>query len=331
MKKIHEFNGFKYIFEQHLNGLNFDIIDASYSNKPTQLYKYHALTNYSVESFCNNYLYASHPWEFNDPYDCYQGLVSFKNTPIDLILDLADVVFEKKEIIDWYYKNCKNGALVNQSILHRILVLLLYKDFGIYSMTNIDNSLPMWSYYSNHRGFVLKFDLSKLPTNFFGPFKMNYTNNFSPVEYEIFRRGSIIYQTNIKAKNWSIENEWRLLFYTAPPIPSMKIPFHSIPGAHDRKFKYDPSAIEEAILGYNFFEIDEIEHPNSNSKPYYKLKSNGQRGVNYLNKKSVLDTILHFKYPTSMIYLAANSPVLRVRRIELVKEDCDYYCIKRLD
>ena len=78
----------------------------------------------------------------------------------------------------------------------------------------------------------------------------------------------------------------------------MTVPRHNIPKAHKRKFYYNSKAVSEIILGYNFFELNELDFNNSNQKcQIVKLKENKK------NKRKFLKFILTNSISTSMITL----------------------------
>lgn len=180
--------------------------------------------------------------------------------------------------------------------------------------------MEMWSYYTNHKGFVLKFNLDSLPQNFMGPFPVNYSDDFEKLDYSKFKNASLIYQTNVKAKCWEKENEWRFLFYNDDP---MKIPSYDSPNSHNRKFYYDPSSISEVILGYRFFDLHEYDFAASTVKEQIvKLKTNVKK------KRKFLKFILNQGYKLSMInYKIESSSDIEGKPIKIEKLSTNRYKI----
>lgn len=309
----------------------FEVISVKHPEVPTELFHYYTIDSKNVDALINHYIYANHPREFNDPFDCNRNLISFDSTSLEDLLNLNNDFSEiYKSTIDvdeitrlYSSKDPKEKSDLYDQLTWR-LSDVLYENVGIFCMSGRNNSMGMWSYYSNHRGFVIKYSLNKLPVNHWGPFPINYTNNYKTIDYSIFKNSSFIYQSNIKAKCWEHENEWRLIFH-GPDI--MKLPNVDPPKAHNRKFFYNPIAIEEIILGYNFFESNE----------YDRLKSDTQNRYVRLRKKvtlksKILKYIIGNGYKVSMIHLVEGSSFdLRPLPIEINMLSSDKYLIKYVD
>ncbi len=323
----HNYNNHNYLVDLNKTSIK-EVLSINTSTKPSvpvYLYKYigvHSVYNkYNIDAFINHYLFASHPWNFNDPYDCSQELISFKNTKLNLILELNNDIIDRKEIETLYNSDDPLVKKELYEIMSKLLYYVLYMKIGIYSLTSKCNSMEMWSYYTNHRGIAIKLKLDLLPQNFAGPFPINYTSIFEELEYDKLKTSSMLYQSNIKADCWDHEDEWRLLFY-GPDV--MKIPYHNLPKAHNRIFYYSPKAIEEVILGFNFFEISEIDYDRSNqTNTYVKLKANKK------TKRKILKTILDNQYKTLMVCLKnRTSSELIIKDIKIIKESSNRYHIK---
>lgn len=298
---MHKFNGWNYRINLDRKGQPdlYEINSDKYPVAPSELFHYYMVDFKNVDAFINHYVYANHPRDFNDPFDCNRDLISLDNTSLEDILALNNGVCDADKIKKLYSSNDpKDKADLNNGVLW-LLYNVLYMKVGIYCMTSRDNSMEMWSYYSNHRGFVIKYDIDKLPKNHWGPFPINYTNDFKKIDYSIFKNSSFIYQSNIKAQCWDHENEWRLIFY-GPNV--MKVPNQNTPNAHNRKFYYDPKAIKEIIIGFNFFESNELDMLKSDSLNHYvRLKKNVKL------KRKFLKHLLKNKYKVSMINLKKES------------------------
>lgn len=152
----------------------------------------------------------------------------------------------------------------------------IYRKWGIFSMTGNPNNILMWSYYCNHTGFCIEFDILRFPFKFYGPFPINYQAKFEALSIKkIGLHIGVLAQSNLKDKIWQHEKEWRLMI-AAPDGQEMHSPNFDILkrlGGHDRKFKYPLEAIKSIALGNRFFEPDEM-HAIGNNTLDINLKTN---------------------------------------------------------
>ena len=159
---------------------NFIVINPTKTLKPDFLYKYYGVSNClyknSVNAFLNHYLFASHPLNLNDKFDCCADLIDYSSLSVeDFQLELPEKLskFPKDKIPENYnsdkrhLENCL-GAVHQQKQFMKI---------DIISLTKIPNDILIWSYYSQNSGFVLKLRTSLLPQEWSGPFPINYTEN----------------------------------------------------------------------------------------------------------------------------------------------------------
>jgi hypothetical protein len=58
---------------ERIDPMKFQIIPPFTVNKPTELYKFYRVNSYSIDAVTKGYFYASHPFELNDPFDCFEG------------------------------------------------------------------------------------------------------------------------------------------------------------------------------------------------------------------------------------------------------------------
>ncbi len=297
------------------------IANSKFPLIPTELCHYYNISPNSVNSLVCNYLYASHPFEFNDPFDCNKDLISFDNVAIDDILVLNNELFPKDYLIGLFESNKLEDRNKLNSHLTWLLFNVIYMKLGIFCMTDNYESMEMWTYYANHRGFVIKFDLAQFTFDSWGPFPINYTNDFEKIDYSILKTGSFIYQSNIKAQCWDHESEWRLLIY-GPDV--MKVPFRDLPQAHNRKFYYNPTAIKEIILGYSFFELNEYIQESSDEEKQVVILRHKRK-----LKRQILRYIFKNEIRTSMISIKRDSvSILGARQIQIIPISTNKYEIK---
>ena len=100
MSIVHEFNEWKYIVNPNYK-LETDLLrieSKKLPDIPKELFKYKALDKNGIDSLTNNFIYASHPWELNDPFDCNRDLINFENASLQQILELNGDLYDSKEI-----------------------------------------------------------------------------------------------------------------------------------------------------------------------------------------------------------------------------------------
>ena len=133
---------------------------------PKYLFKYGALKNKTDlkrlgEVILDNKVYLSSPSSFNDPFDCRPKFNTGSNLQeklktakhIDKLLKKFGMGFKqrKKEV-----KKYINGEFTDQNFMDGFYNQV--KQAGVYSLTEDEDNLLMWSHYANyHKGYCLKF------------------------------------------------------------------------------------------------------------------------------------------------------------------------------
>ena len=129
--------------------------------------------------------------------------------------------------------------------------------FGVISLTRNEKDLLMWAYYSQNKGFAIKLNINKLNNNWFGPFPINYVSKLSKIEFNEYSPAmNLFYQTNVKEIIWKKEDEWRYLTYN--PYGNY-LPYFNKKNYKTRFEYYNQNAVEQIILGYDFFEPNTIK------------------------------------------------------------------------
>ncbi len=149
----------------------------------------------------NSNLQFTNATQLNDPFDCHPGLIDFSNVPDD---NLSRV---------WG----KDRIALLRSNPHD----LLHDRAWICSLSKVNNSLLMWSYYCNHQGVCIGLDMVKtrkyLSRLLCG---VHYGAQEIEVQYkEIIEKPDCFhptsdlfcYQLGTKAKDWEHEQEVRLV------------------------------------------------------------------------------------------------------------------------
>ncbi len=202
----------------------------------------------------HNEIHFTSARQFNDPFD----------TTIPLRYDVGS----KDQVIEWCKKHIKlDNPDLNEREAERKAVSLTHDPyfikqlqvranqefenrkndyFGIFSVSENNNNILMWSHYSNkHRGFCVGFDVKKLMLFFGNLFKSEESLNVIPCnviysqDYPILNPYTmdpsvlIMRSLTYKSMDWSYEKEFRLLL---------------IDGT-DRSFILPEGIIKKVILG----------------------------------------------------------------------------------
>lgn len=222
---------------------------------PKTLFKYYALTKYSLDAIRNLYLYASHPYLLNDVLDCNKELITIEDE--SSLKTLFGNEYEK--VCDIYGENTSDLY----EFANYAYMTILYKKMGVLSFCNNNNNAVLWSMYTNNLGFCVEFDYNLFGFKYYGPFPIHYTNDMEKISLcEYGGAISMLIQTNVKTDDWKHENEWRLIvsnpvgqdFKTFGPMSEQ---FNN-EFDHDRKMRYPISAIKGIYFGVNFFRDSSI-------------------------------------------------------------------------
>jgi len=233
----------------------FDVIPDKKIEKPQVLYKLYAFSDNSFDALINQYVYATHPFQLNDIFDCNEELIEFDDENVVRQFFSPMVPTDK---LEKYIKSKGSNIKVSAQRLFKEIV---YKKWGIFSLTNNPNNVLMWAYYGNHKGFCVEFDITKFTFEYYGPFPVNYQTTLEAISLkEVGTHIGVLAQSNLKDAAWKHEDEWRLMI-AAPKGEDMLSKGYrrlEVLGGHNRKFQYDISAIKSIALGNRFFEPGEI-------------------------------------------------------------------------
>lgn len=225
---------------------------------PKYLYKYRCWDDkhpYDKKVLTDDEIYFASAESFNDPFDC--------TIPprYDLLTDeqILDIYNRRIKEDHPEYNRKKRRELARSCLRKGIykdpkhlkwwfgrLQELKYRDFGIFSVSEVKDNILMWSHYSNsHNGFCVGFDLEKLEKFFEGLFdskgqiidkcKVEYIKdypNLNPMEMndEEYVKKQLV----IKSNDWCYEKEYR--FILLKPI--------------ERRIHLEDGIISQVILGY---------------------------------------------------------------------------------
>jgi len=275
---------------------------------PEFLFKYYSLSPYNLDALIKSYLYASHPHELNDDFDCFEHLIDLEN---------AD-----DEIIKSYFKNFNTIEEIEEKFdyfkdqFKIVFPMSLYSSFGVISLTSNILNPVMWAHYaSSNHGFAVKYNSKYFHDKVIGPFPINYQNEWLPIAFNVPSL-AFLYLTNIKSDVWRYEDEWRFIGAgedMSTPRYNEKIEFVT-----NRKFPYKKGAIEEIILGNMF--IDRINKYGENGMKVLALTPDATYGN---EKFELLNFIVDNNIKTSMIGLKEGSSTfeLDTKKVEIQRID----------
>lgn len=227
-------------------------LDMKLHNIPKKLYRYRSVTDNNLEfrkdEIVYGDLYLSHPDEFNDPFEA-SSLLSGKKSS-DYLNDRAlyqnhfahipeDDYHEIFDAEDWYDRLLRYGARNEKSIteeqycdimdrvvmseiekLNEAITDTARKMNRIASFTTKSYNLPMWNHYANeHRGICLEYDTDDIQIIYQKNrlFPVVYMEQLPDITCKMFHKespqftlfSSLAIQ---KLKDWSYEDEWRMVF-----------------------------------------------------------------------------------------------------------------------
>lgn len=197
-------------------------------------------------------IYLSHPKDFNDPFDSSSILEHDKpwkyfvdrekyRESLRPHMDATTEVwiFESE---DWFIRmsefvaenSLPNGSQVEKSVLARDLVSTIMAEVEtlnhsftemtrsmsrIACFTTKPDNLPMWSHYaSNHTGVCLEYDIERIPSMFMMNrlFPVYYCDKLPDIVKHLAEKkelGKVLgYVLLHKLRDWSYEDEWRLIY-----------------------------------------------------------------------------------------------------------------------
>jgi len=280
--------GWKYQSYKKNGKIRFDVVPPEELIPNDTLFRYYSSSQYSIDSVINNYLYASHPDQFNDIYDCHEDLFDFDD-------DEAVVHFLSGGNEEGVKDFKRALALDRQNVIQgaqRNFRQALYRKLGIVCMTSNPNNILMWSYYTNNRGFLVEYAYKELQFDYHGPFPINYQDDLQKLSLnEVPMPLCVLFQSNIKHKGWEHESEWRILIEN--PNGEMNSPdlFPELLdlGGEERKFTYPISAVKSIVLGHYFIEPRELKILNDKVFEITILKNNDRvKLLDYIATNSII-------------------------------------------
>ena len=164
------------------------------------LYKYLELDGGAAMLYNGNLMFTN-ATQLNDPLDCHPSLIDYSNATPD-----RTVIWDKKTI---------ERLQLNHAERQRDAAYIC-------SLSEIHNSLLMWSYYNKHQGICVGIDMEKAKPyldNMLGliigclELKVQYKDIVEKPDFFRDKKDLFTYQLSTKAKDWEHECEVRLISY----------------------------------------------------------------------------------------------------------------------
>lgn len=216
----------------------------------------------------------TNPEEFNDPFDCHEGLVSFTSTDNE---DIKQYLSLNNQVLD--RKNRRFAT--RESNKKKNAIKLFRQKKNIYKVScfskNYNNPL-MWSHYANkHKGVCIGYSFPILPEDF-RVYNVTYRNHILPIDIEIAEDSVMYYWLTNKAMYWEYEEEVRAITKGSHPddiiavdkswckelIFGCNVKNKDLDEAIKkiRKSGYKKITLKKMVLNHNDFSLKEISIPN---------------------------------------------------------------------
>jgi len=211
-------------------------------NFPDSFFKYRKLSERTIESIRENYIWLAEISSLNDPFECsiqfdndeclreFYSSETFKNNFVKKtgqILSEKEIksIIKSKKPYDKYIEVCKTkNVIINLSPERQlekvqkrwnVIVEETNRNLRICSFSLEKNSLLLWSHYSDeHKGICLEYDFLNAEEfrTFIQP--VIYRDKVHKIGlFEEYKLMQMIGSSLIKSGDWSYEKEWRLTIF----------------------------------------------------------------------------------------------------------------------
>lgn len=183
------------------------------------IYKYTEF-NTAIEHFITkNTLKFTNPKEFNDPFDCHEGLINvaeFSDDDFFKIIDDSEIItnhIKSSSLTRDFYRENRRELLKMMKDKKRIQALWReqHSHYRISCFSAIPDNPLMWAHYADeHSGISLGFKFPLFP-DFFRVYPVNYYNTINPIEGTTILIRIIHYWLTSKSHHWAYEKEFRAI------------------------------------------------------------------------------------------------------------------------
>jgi hypothetical protein len=275
------------VFFKEINGKTEFTGNITYIDKnvtlPQYLIRYFSPEKHNFNALKENYLWASNPLEFNDILDCS-------------ILHWNHKSFTKKNLIDIEGKDIFQIVKGKDTLENRLnFVGLRLQTMGIICLNSGENQDLLWGYYNENKGFSIEYNTSKLIDSLgITPLKIDYVDNLEKLDYGIDYHPKMLRWGTIKKSNWEIEDEWRFVYFDTH---------------QNRIKKYDNSAINKIVLGFYFFERENLEKLDIGQFLYQAPKNS--------EKKKFIEYLSSNHSSSSLCWVNVNEFTLELEKVPI--------------
>ncbi len=302
--KPYTHNGFTY--EEEGNKENDGVRISHNKPYPDKVHKFYSINILNVDALIKGYFYATHTFELNDYLDS-NPFLWYASNPLsfDFYESFLGKDIPRNELLKFYEADTNRDNLCKGYISKYFEVIS--NIFGVISFTAIENSILMWSHYTQEKGFQLTFNAKSLEVSLkdkigkgecFGMFPLNYTSSLNPIDIYEYNSMHIpfFYATNVKSDKWEYEQEWRFLIgKTMMGVPYSKVGLNLNPdfktSPKNRYTYYDNDIVEQITLGMNFFTAQDFNIEWLNEKQFKVSLKKSNKNLNYESHKKLLSYI----------------------------------------
>lgn len=183
---------------------------------PSSLYKYQTLSAYSLASLLNNTVWLAKPSTFNDPFDC--AITADRSKLKESLAHAIERITQVADPADLVGKNLFGERPGDAEAYeeYRANLKTLLQEIGIFCLSELPDSMLMWSHYANHhRGFCIEYDCregSKLRAIANAVLYSDAMPSVSLADLAGEHRTEALDSLwRTKASCWSYEREWRVM------------------------------------------------------------------------------------------------------------------------
>lgn len=226
---------------------------------PEAFFKYYSLSHHGVNALVNAYIYASHPNQLNDPFDCDKDIISF------------DDELTTRKLLGDLYDNLKGHFSPSEfaEFVSKAFNTIVYRKCGILSLATNPLHPLMWAHYAGKDGFCIEFNVEEFPFKYYGPFPVNYVETLPTIKTsQASISQAMAIQCSVKHSLWSYEDEWRIIVPSPNGYDMKSYGYWSENmnngGEIERKFVYPIRAIKRIILGAEFISPQNVIEKSNN-------------------------------------------------------------------
>lgn len=260
-----------------------------------KVYKYRYGSKRDLESLKQDYFYAPHPSQLNDPCE---NLFDTGGTE-QILARLVSTHPSAQILSDNFY------ALVAQ----------IQEKVGIYSLSKTVLDELLWAYYADsHAGFCIEYDLEQLATltKFAGSFDVVYQDSIPKIQFDMLIRGNtesvretLKLTSGTKSKKWKHEDEIRIIMdnfgkveydfravkaiYFGLRMPKTKQDLFKGNQMSDAMSKVSQEQVMEVLKGRNIKYYQMALKPNSYEFEYIEILDPYENAEKYKNTAKFID------------------------------------------